>query len=93
MRIAVIGAGPSGLVVTKTLLQAASAQFPFDPIILEAEDDIGGTFRYRCYENATLLSSKQLTSFSDFRLPLEHPDYLTLPEYIISTGVHSAFWF
>ena len=46
MRIAVIGAGPSGLVVTKTLLQEASEQFPFDPIILEAEDDIGGTFRF-----------------------------------------------
>ncbi len=28
------------------------------------------------------MSSKQLTSFSDFRLPLEHPDHLTLPEYV-----------
>ncbi len=46
MKIAVIGAGPSGLVVTKTLLQEASEQFPFDPIILEAEDDVGGTFRF-----------------------------------------------
>jgi len=28
------------------------------------------------------VSSKQLTSFSDFRLPLEHPDHLTLEEYV-----------
>ena len=28
------------------------------------------------------MSSKQLTSFSDFRLPSEHSDHLTLPEYV-----------
>ncbi|KAF7359289.1 FAD NAD-binding domain-containing protein [Mycena sanguinolenta] len=56
--------------------------FPFDPIVLEQEADIGGTFRYRTYQNATLVSSKQLTCFSDFRLPLDHPDHLTLEEYV-----------
>ncbi|KAF9514503.1 hypothetical protein BS47DRAFT_1328903 [Hydnum rufescens UP504] len=82
MKVVIIGAGPSGLVVCKTLLQEFSEEYPFDPIILEAEDDIGGTFQYRGYENASLVSSKQITSFSDFRLPLDHPDHLTLPEYI-----------
>jgi cation diffusion facilitator CzcD-associated flavoprotein CzcO len=38
--------------------------------------------RYRGYENASLVSSKQITSFSDFRLPLDHPDHLALPKYI-----------
>ena len=28
------------------------------------------------------MSSKQLTSFSDFRVPLDHPDHFTLPEYV-----------
>jgi dimethylaniline monooxygenase (N-oxide forming) len=111
----VLGAGPSGLVACKSLLEAASPDFPFDPIgkavgifqrgpvkndvVLEQEADIGGTFRFRSYEvgsmritltcatpvnlvcilqNATLVSSKQLTCFSDFRLPFEHPDHLTL---------------
>ncbi|TFY82963.1 hypothetical protein EWM64_g1049 [Hericium alpestre] len=73
MKVAVIGAGPAGLVTCKTLVQAATPQFPFDPVILEQEDDIGGTFRYRSY---------QLTSFSDFRLPLDHTDHLTLEEYV-----------
>ncbi|KAL0947463.1 hypothetical protein HGRIS_013569 [Hohenbuehelia grisea] len=27
-------------------------------------------------------TNKQLTSFSDFRLPLDHPDHLTLEEYV-----------
>ncbi|KAJ7837039.1 FAD/NAD(P)-binding domain-containing protein [Mycena olivaceomarginata] len=82
MKVVVIGAGPSGLVACKSLLEAASTDFPFDPIVLEQEADIGGTFRYRSYQNATLVSSKQLTSFSDFRLPFEHPDHLTLEEYV-----------
>ncbi|KAJ7168185.1 hypothetical protein C8R43DRAFT_983359 [Mycena crocata] len=80
--VVIIGAGPSGLVTCKSLLEYASDDFPFDPIVLEQEADIGGTFRYRTYENATLVSSKQLTSFSDFRLPFEHPDHLTLEQYV-----------
>ncbi|KAJ6606461.1 hypothetical protein DFH09DRAFT_1120303 [Mycena vulgaris] len=82
MRVIIIGAGPSGLVAAKSLLESASPDFPFDPIVLEQEADIGGTFRFRSYQNATLVSSKQLTCFSDFRLPFEHPDHLTLEEYV-----------
>lgn len=50
MRVVVVGAGPSGLVTCKSLLDAVSTNFPFDPIVFEQEDDIGGTFRYRSYE-------------------------------------------
>jgi dimethylaniline monooxygenase (N-oxide forming) len=50
MKVAIIGAGPSGLVTCKSFLEAASSEFPFDPIVLEQEDDIGGTFKYRSYE-------------------------------------------
>ncbi|KAF7970659.1 hypothetical protein HWV62_23302 [Athelia sp. TMB] len=82
MRVAIIGAGPSGLVACKSLLEASTQDFPFDPVILEQEDSLGGTFRYRSYENAHLVSSKQLTCFSDFRLPLEHSDHLTLEQYV-----------
>ncbi|THG98722.1 hypothetical protein EW026_g3525 [Hermanssonia centrifuga] len=80
--VVIIGGGPAGLVTCKSLLDAATGKFPFDPVVLEQESDIGGTFRYRSYENANLVSSKQLTSFSDFRLPLSHPDHLTLEEYV-----------
>ncbi|TFK60658.1 FAD/NAD-P-binding domain-containing protein [Pluteus cervinus] len=82
MKVVIIGAGPSGLVTCKTLLEASTSVYPFDPVILEQEDNLGGTFRYRSYENSQLVSSKQLTSFSDFRLPLSHPDHLTLEEYV-----------
>nr|CDI56133.1 related to flavin-containing monooxygenase [Melanopsichium pennsylvanicum 4] len=84
MKVAIIGAGPSALVTAKTILQAASTDPTLNPsiTIFESESDIGGTFRYRSYSNATLVSSKQLTCFSDFRLPLQHNDHLTLDEYL-----------
>jgi cation diffusion facilitator CzcD-associated flavoprotein CzcO len=50
MKVVIVGAGAAGLVTCKSLLEAASPAFPFDPIILEQENDIGGTFRYRSYE-------------------------------------------
>lgn len=50
MKVVIIGAGPAGLVTCKTLLELATEDFPFDPIVFEQEDDLGGTFRYRTYE-------------------------------------------
>lgn len=49
---------------------------------MHREDDVGGTFQYRSYENAELVSSKQLTSFSDHRFPLSTPDHISLPQYV-----------
>lgn len=72
-RIVIIGGGPSGLVALKTLLLASTPERPLDPILLEAEDSIGGTFKWRSYEGATLVSSKQITSFSVRGLPTQLP--------------------
>ncbi|KAK3337641.1 hypothetical protein B0T19DRAFT_448055 [Cercophora scortea] len=84
MRVAVIGAGPSGLVTIKYLLTAH--QFlntePIEAILFEAEDTIGGTFAHRTYEDAELVSSKQLTTFSDFRPRADDPDFLTTARYV-----------
>ncbi|KAJ3728651.1 FAD/NAD-P-binding domain-containing protein [Lentinula raphanica] len=82
MKVVIVGAGPSGLVIAKSLLENADANFPFDPVILEQEHDIGGTFRYRTYEDAHLVSSKQLTSFSDFRAPPSFPDHPSAEAYV-----------
>jgi dimethylaniline monooxygenase (N-oxide forming) len=47
-----------------------------------SEDNVGGTFHYRGYENAELVSSKQLTTFSNHRFPLPTPDHISLPQYV-----------
>ncbi|KAF8654097.1 hypothetical protein AX16_003630 [Volvariella volvacea WC 439] len=82
MKVVIIGAGPSGLVTCKTLLEYADANLPFDPVVLEQEADLGGTFNYRSYENADLVSSRQLTSFSDFRFPGNYADHVSLVDYV-----------
>jgi len=48
----VIGGGPAGIVAAKTQTEAGQKC-----ILFEAESQIGGTFRYRAYENSELVSS------------------------------------
>ncbi|ODO05732.1 hypothetical protein I350_04793 [Cryptococcus amylolentus CBS 6273] len=79
----VIGGGPAGLVGLKYAVQYGTAWAQGErPYLVEMEPEIGGTFRWRGYENAELVSSKQLTCFSDFRYPLEAPDHPSLPNFV-----------
>ncbi|PHH59609.1 hypothetical protein CDD81_2821 [Ophiocordyceps australis] len=75
LKVAVIGGGPAGLATLK-FLATAHHFFPIPPVearLFEAECQIGGTF---------LVSSKYLTAFSDFRLPLDAPDFVTPQVYV-----------
>lgn len=62
-RVCVIGAGPSGLVALKTLLENS-----YECVCLEKDDTIGGTFVNKAYDSGRLVSSKYITAFSDFRI-------------------------
>lgn len=84
MRVAVIGGGPSGLVTLKYLTTAHNFFPDLEPIeanLFEAEELIGGTMRYRSYEDAELVSSRQLTTFSDYRYNASSPDFLSIEDY------------
>ncbi|KAG4430171.1 hypothetical protein IFR05_014347 [Cadophora sp. M221] len=84
MRVAVIGAGPSGLVTLKYLTTAHEFFPGVEPIeakLFESESSIGGSFKYRAYEDAELVSSRQLTTFSDYRYPADFPDFLSAESY------------
>ena len=76
-RVAVIGAGPSGLVCAKYLRDEG-----IEVQVFETEADVGGTFRYRAYDGATQVSSKYMTAFADLRLPPSAADHLPVPEYL-----------
>ncbi|KAG7410312.1 Dimethylaniline monooxygenase [N-oxide-forming] 2 [Fusarium oxysporum f. sp. raphani] len=83
MRVAVIGGGPSGLVTLKYLARA-HLSLDCDAIearLFELEDSIGGAFTHRAYEDAELVSSKQLTTFSDFRCCADR-DFLSASDYV-----------
>ncbi|KAM3450858.1 hypothetical protein NHJ6243_009718 [Beauveria neobassiana] len=83
MRIAVIGGGPSGLVTLKYLCEAQKSLGcePVEVVLFEYQDGVGGTFLGRAYEDAELVSSKQLTCFSDFRHQ-SSKDFLATSEYV-----------
>ncbi|KAI1390531.1 FAD/NAD(P)-binding domain-containing protein [Hypoxylon trugodes] len=84
MRVAIIGAGPSGLVTLKYLLAAEKAlgAEPIETRLFESEAGVGGTFLARTYEDAELVSSRQLTCFSDFRCGDDEPDFLSAKRYV-----------
>ena len=125
MRVAVIGAGPSGLVALKCLLSAHKFHRtePIEARLFEAKDSIAGTFRYRVYEDAEvpchllffpfyqpfvpknhclestdilkLVSSKYLTTFSDFRCLKDDPDFLPTSSYcayLEAYSTHFGLW-
>jgi dimethylaniline monooxygenase (N-oxide forming) len=74
-RVAVVGAGPSGIAAVKEFVAAGQ-----DVTCFEAADSLGGLFA-RCYDRAVLTSSAAITSFSDFPPdPVEHRHF-TKDEY------------
>ena len=81
-RVAVIGAGPSGLVAVKELLEEGH-----EPTCFERASGLGGVFRYDeedgvVWESCRLTSSGLLTAFSDFPVPPDQVEQQTVGEYV-----------
>ncbi len=77
-RICVIGAGPCGLAALKNLLQAGCRNV----VCYDESDSIGGNWAYSddaarisVYECSHIISSKRMSSFDDFPMPENYPDY------------------
>ncbi|WP_460717637.1 flavin-containing monooxygenase [Nocardia heshunensis] len=76
-RVAIIGAGPSGITTAKRL---AEYGIPFD--CYEASDEVGGNWYYKnpngmsaCYQSLHIDTSKFRLQFEDFPAPEEWPDF------------------
>lgn len=77
-RIAIIGAGPSGLAALKVLRQAGLEQV----VAFERGGRIGGNWVYSAepghssvLDSTHLISSRRHSGFSDFPMPADLPDY------------------
>ncbi|KAH6996922.1 hypothetical protein EDB80DRAFT_137053 [Ilyonectria destructans] len=97
MRVAIIGGGPSGLVQLKVLLEAHQrfSVAPFEVKLFESYSKIGGIFFHHSYEDGELVSSKYLTTFSDFRPTLDEPDFFSTErylEYLDAYASHFRLW-
>lgn len=80
-RIAIIGAGSSGLAAIKCCLDE-----DLEPICFEKSNDIGGLWNYSdtcedgrpsIYKSLVINTSKDMMMFSDFPPPEEFPSFLT----------------
>ncbi|KAK7411656.1 hypothetical protein VNO78_03091 [Psophocarpus tetragonolobus] len=85
-RVAIIGAGMSGLVACKYLLQ-----FGFKPVVFEADDGVGGLWRHTM-ESTKLQSTKPLYQFIDFPWPSsvkeDNPNHYQVVDYFNSYAQH-----
>ncbi|XP_023284966.1 dimethylaniline monooxygenase [N-oxide-forming] 2-like [Seriola lalandi dorsalis] len=79
-RVAVIGAGSSGLACVKICVDEG-----LEPVCFESSDDIGGLWRFKespeaerssIYRSLVVNTSKEMMCFSDFPMPAYFPNYM-----------------
>ncbi|XP_074492061.1 flavin-containing monooxygenase 5-like isoform X1 [Sebastes fasciatus] len=79
-RVAVIGAGPSGLTSVKACLDEGMV-----PTCFESSDDLGGLWKFKAmsepnrasiYRSLTINISKEMMCYSDFPIPADYPNYM-----------------
>ncbi|XP_068508275.1 flavin-containing monooxygenase 5 isoform X1 [Syngnathus scovelli] len=79
-KVAVIGAGPSGLGAIKSCLEE-----DLQPTCFESSDDLGGLWKFKevsepnrasIYRSLTINISKEMMCYSDFPIPADFPNYM-----------------
>ncbi|XP_061681910.1 flavin-containing monooxygenase 5-like isoform X1 [Syngnathoides biaculeatus] len=79
-KVAVIGAGPSGLTAVKACLEE-----DLQPTCFESSDDLGGLWKFKAisepnrasiYRSLTINISKEMMCYSDFPIPADYPNYM-----------------
>ncbi|CAH3021974.1 unnamed protein product [Porites evermanni] len=78
MKVAIIGAGASGLTCIKSCKDEG-----LEPVCFEQEDSIGGLWYFTeeerhssVYRSTVINTSKEMMCFSDFPIPKEYPPYM-----------------
>lgn len=78
MKIAVIGAGPSGIAVVKNLLDQGLT----DITVFDRGNQVGGNWVFEAdsghssvFETTHIISSKKYSAYHDYPMPAHYPDY------------------
>eukprot|EP00934_Nitzschia_sp_Nitz4_P008468 Nitzschia sp. Nitz4//scaffold98_size77359//17747//19267//NITZ4_005541-RA/size77359-processed-gene-0.34-mRNA-1//-1//CDS//3329560736//8458//frame0 len=98
-RIAIIGAGPSGITAAKNVLEAKQKQgLNATLTVFEQTDQLGGNWVYResvqhssIYETTHIISSRYLSEYEDFPFPkdcADYPHHTTLLKYFQDYAHH-----
>ena len=66
----IIGAGPCGLGVAKSLKEAGISYTQ-----VEADNEVGGNWYHGVYESVHIISSRKTTEYADFPMPSDYPDF------------------
>ncbi|KAM9324727.1 flavin-containing monooxygenase 5-like [Gastrophryne carolinensis] len=79
-KVAVIGAGASGLTAIKCCLDEG-----LEPVCFEKTEDIGGLWRFKdvpekdrasIYQSVIINTSKEMMAYSDYLMPEDYPNYM-----------------
>ncbi|XP_072980403.1 probable flavin-containing monooxygenase 1 [Typha angustifolia] len=88
-RVAIIGAGISGLAAAKQLAR-------FNPMVFEATSSIGGVWKHCSYRSTRLQTPRPDYEFSDFpwknRADPTFPTYAEILEYLQDYATHFDLW-
>ncbi|CAI0629517.1 unnamed protein product [Linum tenue] len=86
-RVGIVGAGPSGLLACKYVLEKG-----FDPIVFESENDVGGIWSSRTIASTKLQNSKGTYRFTDFPWPQSvhdvNPSHTEVLKYMKAYAEH-----
>jgi thioredoxin reductase len=76
-RVCVIGAGPSGITAAKNLLDEGH-----EVVVYDLGSEVGGNWVFTekvghssVFETTHIISSRTLSEYADFPMPLDYPDY------------------
>ncbi|XP_024927196.3 probable flavin-containing monooxygenase 1 [Ziziphus jujuba] len=86
-RLAIVGAGISGLIFCKYALEKG-----FNPIVFEAEEGIGGVWSNNIIQSTKLQNSRHTFEFTDFQWPSsvkeDYPSHTQVLEYVEAYAQH-----
>ncbi|XP_008586858.1 PREDICTED: dimethylaniline monooxygenase [N-oxide-forming] 1 [Galeopterus variegatus] len=86
MRVAIVGAGASGLACIKCCLEEG-----LEPTCFERSDDLGGLWRFTehveegrasLYKSVVSNSCKEMSCYSDFPFPEDYPNYIPNSQFL-----------